>query len=105
MPVIAADDLYRFYHAREDETRALRGVSFAVEAGEFVHLTGDAVEKRYSTKAAAGSTGLIKKYSGGGRAVQLSTMEIQGRPTVIYADVPAGANPNIINPAQVTLKQ
>jgi len=40
VPVIAADDLYRFYHAREDETRALRGVSFAVEAGEFVALVG-----------------------------------------------------------------
>jgi putative ABC transport system ATP-binding protein len=40
VPVIAADDLYRFYHAREDETRALRGVSFAVKAGEFVALVG-----------------------------------------------------------------
>ncbi len=76
-----------------------------VEAGEFFHLAGQAVEKRYSTKAAAGSTDLVKKYSAGGRAVQLSTMEIQGRPVVIYADVPGGANPNIINPAQVTLKQ
>jgi putative ABC transport system ATP-binding protein len=38
--MIAADDLYRFYHAREDETRALRGVSFTVEAGEFVALLG-----------------------------------------------------------------
>ncbi len=76
-----------------------------VEAGEFFHLAGQAVERRYSTKAAAGSTDLVKKYSAGGRAVQLSTMEIQGRPVVIYADVPAGANPNIITPAQVTLKQ
>ena len=40
MPVIAADDVYRFYHARDDETRALRGVSFAVEPGEFVALVG-----------------------------------------------------------------
>src|SRR5882757_1532811 len=40
MPVIAADDVYRFYHARDDETRALRGVSFAVEAAEFVALVG-----------------------------------------------------------------
>ena len=40
MPVIAADDVHRFYHARDDETRALRGVSFAVEAGEFVALVG-----------------------------------------------------------------
>jgi putative ABC transport system ATP-binding protein len=38
--VIAADDLYRFYHARDEETRALRGVSFAVAAGEFVALMG-----------------------------------------------------------------
>jgi putative ABC transport system ATP-binding protein len=40
MPVIAADDLYRFYHAREEETRALRGISFAVESREFVALLG-----------------------------------------------------------------
>jgi hypothetical protein len=32
-------------------------------------------------------------------------MEIRGRPVVIYVDVPAGANPNIVNPAQVTLKE
>jgi putative ABC transport system ATP-binding protein len=38
--VIAADDLYRFYHTRDEETRALRGVSFAVAAGEFVALMG-----------------------------------------------------------------
>ncbi len=38
--VVAADDLYRFYHTRYEETRALRGVSFAVEPGELVALVG-----------------------------------------------------------------
>jgi hypothetical protein len=76
-----------------------------VEAGEFYHMVGEGVEKRFSTKALAGSTDLVKKYSAGGRTIQVSTQEIQGRPTVIYVDVPAGANPNIVNPAQVTLKQ
>src|SRR3954462_6179833 len=76
-----------------------------VEAGEFFHLAGESVEKRYSAKAAAGSTDLVKKYSAGGRTIQVSTSEIQGRPTVIYVDVPAGANPNIVNPAQITLKE
>jgi len=76
-----------------------------VEAGEFFHLAGQAVEVRYSTKAAIATTEIVKKYSGTGRTNQVSTMEIQGRPVVIYADVPAGANPNIINPAQVTLSQ
>jgi hypothetical protein len=76
-----------------------------VEAGEFYHMVGEGVEKRFSTKAAAGSTDLVKKYSAGGRTLLVSTQEIQGRPTVIYVDVPAGANPNIVNTAQVTLKQ
>src|SRR5216110_1219563 len=76
-----------------------------VEAGEFFHIAGQAVEARYSTKAASGSTELVKKYSPSGRALQVSTMEIQGRPVVIYVDVPVGANLSIINPAQVRLKE
>lgn len=35
-----AHDLYRFYHAGDDETLALRGVSLAVEAGELIAITG-----------------------------------------------------------------
>jgi hypothetical protein len=77
----------------------------SVEAGEFFHLAGRALESRYSTKATSASTDLVKKYSTAGRTLQVSTMEIQGRPVVIYVDVPAGANPNIINPAQVTLNE
>src|SRR4030088_263589 len=37
---IEAHDLYRFYHAGEDETLALRGVSFHVDLGETVALVG-----------------------------------------------------------------
>src|SRR5689334_20575335 len=76
-----------------------------VEGGEFFHLTSEGVEKRYSVKPGTGSTELVKKYSAAGRTLLVSTQEIQGRPTVIYVDVPAGANPNIVNTAQVTLKQ
>jgi putative ABC transport system ATP-binding protein len=39
-PVLEATELYRFYHASEDETFALRGVSFTVEAGEIVAVVG-----------------------------------------------------------------
>lgn len=39
-PVLDAYDLYRFFHAGDDETLALRGVSVHVSAGEFVAVTG-----------------------------------------------------------------
>src|SRR3978361_1723835 len=40
VPTIIADDLYRFYHSRDEETRALRGVSFAVSSGVLVARVG-----------------------------------------------------------------
>lgn len=40
MPVLIAHDLYRFYHAGEEETLALRGVSLNVQAKEMVAVMG-----------------------------------------------------------------
>ncbi len=40
MPVLEAIDLYRFYHAGEEETLALRGVSMRLDAGEMVAVMG-----------------------------------------------------------------
>jgi len=37
---LEAESLYRFYHAGDDETLALQGVSLAVAAGEVVAVTG-----------------------------------------------------------------
>jgi putative ABC transport system ATP-binding protein len=39
-PVLEATDLYRFFHAGDDEALALRGVSLRVDAGEVVAVTG-----------------------------------------------------------------
>jgi putative ABC transport system ATP-binding protein len=38
--VLEASELYRFYHAGDHETLALRGVSLCVEAGEIVAIAG-----------------------------------------------------------------
>jgi putative ABC transport system ATP-binding protein len=38
--VLEARSLYRFFHAGDDETLALRGVSLAVEPGELIAVTG-----------------------------------------------------------------
>jgi putative ABC transport system ATP-binding protein len=40
MPVLEAHELYRFFHAGDDETFALRGVSLDVEAGEILAIVG-----------------------------------------------------------------
>lgn len=40
LAALEAHDLYRFYHAGEDETLALRGVSLAVRPGEIVAVVG-----------------------------------------------------------------
>ena len=39
-PALEAHDLYRFFHAGEDETLALRGVSLSLEHGEVAAATG-----------------------------------------------------------------
>jgi hypothetical protein len=75
-----------------------------VEAGEFYDIAGQAIEKRFNTKA-AGTNSMVKRFSATGRTIQLTTAEIEGRPTVIYVDVPAGAKTDIIVPAQVRLSQ
>jgi putative ABC transport system ATP-binding protein len=38
--VLEAHSLYRFFHAGDDETLALKGVSLAVEPGELIAVTG-----------------------------------------------------------------
>jgi putative ABC transport system ATP-binding protein len=39
-PILEASELYRFFHAGDDETFALRGVSLSVNAGEMVAVVG-----------------------------------------------------------------
>lgn len=40
MTLLEAAELYRFYHRGDEEVKALRGVSLALEAGEMIALVG-----------------------------------------------------------------
>jgi putative ABC transport system ATP-binding protein len=40
MAALEAFDIYRFFHTRESETLALRGVSLRLDEGEMVALVG-----------------------------------------------------------------
>ncbi|HXG72222.1 MAG TPA: hypothetical protein VNJ04_16550, partial [Gemmatimonadaceae bacterium] len=77
----------------------------SVDAGEFYDLLGQGIEKKISTKAESSADNLRKSYQAGGRSRQITTTQIGGRPVVIYVDVPSGANPAVIQPAQVKLTQ
>ena len=77
----------------------------AVDASEFFDLLNQVVEKRYNVKWSGPVGSSSRTYNGGGRTVQTSTAEVAGRPVVIYVDVPAGANTNVIDPGKVRLQQ
>jgi hypothetical protein len=76
-----------------------------VEAGEFFDIAGQGIEKRFGAKAATSANKSEKSYSAGDRSLRLMATEAQGRPLVIYVDVPRGANTSIVQPGQVTLTQ
>ena len=76
-----------------------------VEAGEFFDIAGRAIERRFGAKPVTGANNAEKSYSAGNRSLRLTAAEVQGRPVVVYVDVPTGANTSIIQPGQVRLTQ
>jgi hypothetical protein len=75
----------------------------AVDAGEFYELSDRTVIARYKPKTyrPLGATG--KQYTLGGRTIRIQAVEVQGRPAVLYVDVPAGTDPDVVDVAKVTL--
>lgn len=73
--VLTANDLYRFYHTGDSESRALRGVSLAVRRGEIVAVTGP---------SGSGKSSLIACLAGiddpDGGSVDVDGMRISRRP-------------------------
>ncbi|MFF0520737.1 ABC transporter ATP-binding protein [Actinomadura nitritigenes] len=82
--VLQAYELYRFYRAGDEETLALRGVSLAVEAGEFVAVTGP---------SGSGKSTLLSCLAGldepDGGAVRIAGTRISHRPQAERASLRA----------------
>src|SRR5438445_5729861 len=80
MHILEAVDLYRFYHADEEETLALRGVSLHVAAGEIVVVMGP---------SGSGKSTLLSCLAGldepDGGYVEVAGERITRRPEVIRA--------------------
>lgn len=79
---LQAENLYRFFHAGDDETLALQGVSFVVGVGEVVAVTGP---------SGSGKSTLLRCLSGvdepDGGMVKLDDERLSRRPENVRAKI------------------
>jgi hypothetical protein len=74
-----------------------------VDAGEFRDAAQRAAQRRLGVPGTG--AGEVRRFEGKGRVVEIAAMTVQGRPTVIWTDVPAGSGTKLIDPAKVQLTQ
>jgi hypothetical protein len=74
-----------------------------VDAGEF----RDAAERAAQRKLGVAGTGTpeLKRFDGKGRTVVISAVTVQGKPAIIWTDVPAGSGTRLIDAAKVRLTE
>ncbi len=80
--LVRADDLYRFYHAADDETLALRGVSLRVQAGEVVAVTGPSGSGKSTLLACLAG---LEEPDGG--TVRIAGKVVSRRPEAVRAEL------------------
>jgi len=75
------------------------------DASEFFDMFGKVMKKRYDATSTSAPGSTTRDYTGKGRTVRVSTAEVDGRPVVLYVDVPAGSSTDVLDLTKVTLKQ
>jgi hypothetical protein len=75
------------------------------DASEFFGMLDKVMKKRYNATSASPAGSTTRDYSGAGRSVHITTDEVNGRPVVLYVDVPAGSSTDVLDLSQVKLKQ
>ena len=73
------------------------------DAAEFRFVMSQAIEKRFGLRAGVGGTGTVLRFSAQGRSVELAAVTVQGRPAVLYTDVPAGGSARLLDLSRVKL--
>jgi hypothetical protein len=74
-----------------------------VSAAQFRDLMEQTIEKRFGTAHGAGGKGETRRFAGKGRSLELAAVTVQGKPAVLFADVPAGASTRLIDLSKVKL--
>ena len=74
-----------------------------IDAAEFYDLVGAAIQKRFRNAKQRPDDGSSRTYDAPGRTIQVRSAEVDGRPVVLYVDVPTGAPLDVLDPSKVTL--
>lgn len=93
------------------ETRAGEGIVWlsvwddAVEQAQFRDAMERMVERRFGAAARTGGTGDTRRWTARGRRLMLQAAEIDGRPVVVWEDLPTAATPGVLDLRQVVLRE
>ena len=93
-----------FDHGRGEGVAWLSVWDSTIDAAEFYDLLDTAVLKRYTNARPRLATADQRTYDVGGRTLQLTAAEVNGRPIVLYVDVPTGAPTTMIDLTKVVLQ-
>ena len=77
----------------------------AVEAAEFRDSMERAIEQRFGTAPGSGGRGGARRFAARGRTIELVAATVQGRPAVVFTNVPAGADTKLIELGKVKLEK
>jgi hypothetical protein len=76
-----------------------------VEAAEFRELMERAIEARTGAAPGSGGRGDARRFTAKGRQLELVAAMVQGRPAVLFTDVPVGATTRLIDLTKVKLSR
>ena len=75
-----------------------------IDAGEFFDIMDTLILKRFRGAKPKAATSESRTYDVGTRTIQVTTTEVDGRPVVLYLDVPAGAPTTVVDLTSVALQ-
>ena len=75
-----------------------------IDAGEFFDLIDTLILKRYRNAKPRAASSDARTYDVGGRTIQVTAGEVNGKAVVLYVDVPAGAPTDVVDLTKVGLQ-
>ncbi len=99
------DKFTTFTTGRGDGMAWLSVWDTSVDAAEFLDLVDTALLKRFDDLKPGQSSASRRTFTARGRTIAVSAVEIQGRPCVMYVDVPAGSSIDVIDIKKVVLEE